>query len=98
MGAGKGGGARVLDSVESETAWRKTARPGESAIPGFLPARLKGRDQEGEVAGSAPRRPACRGGQKETLPDWCVLVPGAALPEWWERLVDPKNSVESISF
>lgn len=96
VGGGEEGG-RVLDSVESETAWRKTARPGESAIPGFLPARLKGRDQEGEVAGSAPRRPACRGGQKETLPDWCVLVPGAALPEWWERLVDPKDSVESIS-
>ena len=57
-----GSWGRVLDSVESETAWRRTARPGESAIPGFLPARLKGRDPEGEVAGSAPRRPACRGG------------------------------------
>lgn len=41
----------VLDSAQSKTARRETARPGESATPGSLPASLKGRDQEGEDSG-----------------------------------------------
>lgn len=48
----------VLDSAQSKTARRETARPGESATPGSLPASLKGRDQEGVAKATSLERRA----------------------------------------
>lgn len=76
-----GGGPRALESLRSR---------------GFCP-KTEGQRPGGRGRWERAKATSLQGRWKGTLPDWSVLVPGAALPEWWERLVDPEDSVESIS-
>lgn len=62
-----------------------------------LHGRPKGWDQIGEVAGECTMDTNLEGRTQGDPPGLGWSGTGAALPEWWERLVGPRDSNDSIS-